>query len=84
MDRPRPRKSWQTGTVDKPPLRGHPPITSRRTEFFVAVDWVKDAKEDLEVTQLGSEVGAKWWYEKEVMLSMGSPLDSQIGPNQLR
>ena len=63
---PRPRKSWQTGTVDEPPLRGHPPLTSRRTEFFVPADWVKDEKEDLEVTLLGAAVGAKWWYEKEV------------------
>ena len=63
---PRPRKSWQTGTVDEPPLRGHPPITSRRTEFFLPADWVKDEKEDLEVTLLGAAVGAKWWYEKEV------------------
>ena len=63
---PRPGPSWQTGTVDDPPLRGHPPITSRWTEFFVPADWVKDEKEDLEVTLLGSEVDAKWWYEKEV------------------
>lgn len=62
---PRPRKSWQTGTVDEPPLRGHPPITSRRTEFFVPADWVKDEKEDLDVTLLGAAVGARWWYEKE-------------------
>jgi hypothetical protein len=63
---PRPRKRWQTGTVDEPPLRGHPPITSRRTEFFVPADWVKDEKEDIEVTLLGAATGAKWWYEKEV------------------
>ena len=62
---PRPRKSWQTGTVDEPPLRGHPPITSRRSEFFVPADWVKNA-EDMEVTLLGAAAGAKWWYEKEV------------------
>jgi len=63
---PRPRKSWQTGTVDEPPLRGHPPITSRRSEFFVPADWVKDEKEDIEVTLLGAAAGARWWYEKEV------------------
>ena len=60
---PRPRKSWQTGTVDEPPLCDHPPI---RTEFFVPADWVKDEKEDLEVSLLGAAVGAKWWYEKVV------------------
>ena len=61
-----PIQGLQTGTVDEPPLRGHPPITSRRTEFFLPADWVKDEKEDLEVTLLGAAVGAKWWYEKEV------------------
>ena len=63
---PRPRKSWQTGTVGEPPPRGHPPITSRQTEFLVLADWVKDEKEDPEVSLLGAAVGAKWWYEKEV------------------
>ena len=63
---PRPRRPWQTGTVDEPPLRGHPPLTSRRTEFFVPADWVTDEKDDMEVTLLGAAVGAKWWYEKEV------------------
>lgn len=63
---PRPRKAWLTGKVDEPPLRGHPPITSRRTEFFVPADWVNDEQEDMQVVLLGAAAGAKWWYEKGV------------------
>ncbi|KIM25743.1 glycoside hydrolase family 5 protein [Serendipita vermifera MAFF 305830] len=48
-------------SVNRPPLFGHPAITSRMTELYVPMQLVKGRK--IVVALDGAAQGSKWWYE---------------------
>jgi Glycoside hydrolase family 5 C-terminal domain len=47
--------------VNRPPLTGHPEITTRISEFFVPMHLVKGRK--IVVALDGAAQGSRWWYE---------------------
>jgi hypothetical protein len=51
-------------SVSKPPLDGHPTITSNVTEIFLPLQLVKGKKFVVAVD--GAAQGSKWWYDANV------------------
>lgn len=47
--------------VSRPPLHGHPEITSRLTEFYIPQQLIKGKK--YVVALDGAAQGSKWWYD---------------------